>query len=138
MIKRRRPIAAKAKQSKKRSVPASARPKKLEASNTMKFDSRIEVINSARKMDPELFGKDLRGRLLALWYSATFAANPQKARIQLLNSVIVACDLLQNAPEDNFAEIAPFAQGWPIVLPGTKERAREALAYRRSPLLFPP
>jgi len=91
----------------------------------MKFDSLTKMINSAREMNPELFGKDLRQRLLALWYSATFAANPQKARIQLLKSAIVACDLLQSLAEDNFAKIAPLAQGWPIVLPGTKERARE-------------
>lgn len=91
----------------------------------MKFDSLTEMINSARKMDPELFGKDLRGRLLALSYSSTFAPKPRKAQIELLSSAITACDLVRSIPEAALAEIAPSVPGLPIVLPGTKERARE-------------
>ncbi len=90
--------------------------------------------------DPEWFAETLRGRLWALWYAAlrapaesilegaSPAISPQlwrKARLELLKTAIHACNLLSHFDEEDFKDIAPSEQGWPIVLGAATEHARD-------------
>jgi len=114
------PAAPMPQRAKKRTIAKDA--------STLSLRERAIVMSRERSADQ--LGEEVQERICALWYGTRFADGGEDARRQLLTIAIAACRWINSGLIGSFESLAPFAEGWPVILADGRELTRDVKAAR--------